>query len=259
MGLEIAWSATAGGEDVIMWYYAQGENRLGPLDQGAFDRAVAGGLVTDSTLVWRDGMSDWQPWHVVRSTAGPASAGGNAACASCGQEFPVSEMVAYAGQHVCASCKPLYFQRLREGVNLPGTYVYAGFWVRFVAKFVDGIITGILGFVLQFLLMFAIGSSDPNDPQVGVMLISTLGGIGIGLAYQLYFLVNHGATPGKMAMGLKVIRPMGEPITYGRAMGRFFAEWLSGIILYIGYIMVAFDDEKRSLHDRICDTRVVKA
>jgi uncharacterized RDD family membrane protein YckC len=30
------------------------------------------------------------------------------------------------------------------------------------------------------------------------------------------------------------------------------------MILYIGYIMAGFDDEKRTLHDRICDTRVIK-
>ena len=62
-----------------------------------------------------------------------------------------------------------------------------------------------------------------------------------------------------MACGLKVIRPDGEEITYGRACGRFFADILSYVILFIGYIMVAFDEEKRALHDRICDTRVVKA
>ena len=38
----------------------------------------------------------------------------------------------------------------------------------------------------------------------------------------------------------------------------FFAEMLSGMILGIGYLMAAFDDEKRALHDRICDTRVVR-
>ena len=38
-----------------------------------------------------------------------------------------------------------------------------------------------------------------------------------------------------------------------------FAEMLSSLTLGIGYIMVAFDDEKRGLHDRdICDTRVVR-
>jgi uncharacterized RDD family membrane protein YckC len=61
-----------------------------------------------------------------------------------------------------------------------------------------------------------------------------------------------------MACKLKVIRPDGEPITYMRAFGRHFAEVLSALILLMGYIMAGFDDQKRTLHDRICDTRVVK-
>jgi uncharacterized RDD family membrane protein YckC len=32
---------------------------------------------------------------------------------------------------------------------------------------------------------------------------------------------------------------------------------VSGIILLIGYIMAGFDEEKRALHDRVCDTRVI--
>ena len=61
-----------------------------------------------------------------------------------------------------------------------------------------------------------------------------------------------------MAVGIKVIRSDGAPITYGRAAGRFFAEYLSLLTIYIGYIMAGFDEEKRALHDHICDTRVVK-
>ena len=61
-----------------------------------------------------------------------------------------------------------------------------------------------------------------------------------------------------MALGLRIVRADGSSLTYGRATGRFFADYLSNLILFIGYIMAAFDDEKRTLHDRICDTRVVK-
>jgi uncharacterized RDD family membrane protein YckC len=61
-----------------------------------------------------------------------------------------------------------------------------------------------------------------------------------------------------MACGIKVVTPEGEKITYLRAFGRYFAKTLLGIAtLYIGYIIAAFDSEKRSLHDRICNTRVV--
>jgi uncharacterized RDD family membrane protein YckC len=62
-----------------------------------------------------------------------------------------------------------------------------------------------------------------------------------------------------MALGLKVVRADGTALTTGRIIGRHFAEWLSSLILAIGYIMAAFDDQKRALHDRICDTRVIRS
>ena len=60
-----------------------------------------------------------------------------------------------------------------------------------------------------------------------------------------------------MLCKIKIVDSSGSKIGYGRATGRFFAEILSGMICYIGYIMAGFDDEKRALHDRICNTRVV--
>ena len=61
---------------------------------------------------------------------------------------------------------------------------------------------------------------------------------------------------GKMAVGIKVTTPEGQPISYLRAFGRAWAEQLSGLICNIGYIIAAFDDQKRALHDHICNTRV---
>ena len=59
-------------------------------------------------------------------------------------------------------------------------------------------------------------------------------------------------------MRLKIVRPDGAPITYLRAFGRYFAEILSTLILFIGFMMAGWDEEKRALHDRICDTRVIR-
>jgi uncharacterized RDD family membrane protein YckC len=47
-------------------------------------------------------------------------------------------------------------------------------------------------------------------------------------------------------------------MSYLRAFGRHFAKYLSAMILGIGYFMAAFDDQRRTLHDRICETRVVR-
>jgi uncharacterized RDD family membrane protein YckC len=92
----------------------------------------------------------------------------------------------------------------------------------------------------------------------GAIFVALLS-IVLGFGYVTFFLGRYGATPGKMACGLKVVRPDGDGISYARAFGRMWAEYLSSLIFCIGYLMVAFDNEKRSLHDRICDTRVVKA
>ncbi len=40
-------------------------------------------------------------------------------------------------------------------------------------------------------------------------------------------------------------------------MGRYFANTLSGMTLGVGYVLIVFDDQKRALHDYICDTRIV--
>jgi uncharacterized RDD family membrane protein YckC len=81
--------------------------------------------------------------------------------------------------------------------------------------------------------------------------------LAIAVAYEAYFVSTRGGTLGKLALGLRIIRADGSPVPAGLAVGRYFAQWISAIILMIGYIMAAFDDQKRALHDRICETRVI--
>ena len=81
--------------------------------------------------------------------------------------------------------------------------------------------------------------------------------VGLNAVYSAIFIGKYGATPGKMACGLRVVQPDGSKVGYGRAFGRGCAEILSRMICSIGYIMAAFDPEKRALHDRMCSTRVI--
>jgi len=69
-------------------------------------------------------------------------------CAECGRLFPASETVKFGKVSVCATCKPLFIQKLKEGASLTTTMEYASFWTRFAAYFVDGIITGIVGAII---------------------------------------------------------------------------------------------------------------
>jgi uncharacterized RDD family membrane protein YckC len=211
----------------MKWYYAAAGTQVGPIDETELNRLVTMGTVRSDTLVWHDGLASWQPLGVVRGMA-PAAA-------------------VVAGRH------------------------YAGFWIRFVAKLIDGIILGVAGLILfiPVLLMFgggaALGRRGFGDgamfgpAMVGVLGVSRLIWLALSTFYEVYFLSAHGATPGKMALGLKVIRADGGPISPMLAVARHFAEWVSAIIFMIGYIMAGFDPEKRALHDRICETRVIHA
>jgi len=93
---------------------------------------------------------------------------------------------------------------------------------------------------------------------VTAQLVSGLAGLVISLAYYGWFHASRGgATLGKMAIGIKVVRGNGERLTLGRSIGRYFATILSSLTLMIGYLMAAFTDRKQALHDLICDTVVV--
>ena len=55
-----------------------------------------------------------------------------------------------------------------------------------------------------------------------------------------------------------MVTPDGGQIGYIKAFVRYVGKVVSWIILGIGFIMAAFDGEKRALHDRMCETRVVR-
>jgi uncharacterized RDD family membrane protein YckC len=138
----------------------------------------------------------------------------------------------------------------------------AGFWIRVVASLVDSFLAGFTQFCFALILAMTAGSlmdgMDPDSSGAYTML-TTLFGIVFGIVYSVFFTGYCGQTPGKMVLRIKVIRTNGAEISYGRAFLREVpGKFLSVLILGIGYLMVAFDDRKQGLHDRIADTYVVK-
>jgi len=263
----------------MKWYYADAGRQVGPVEDAQLDELLRTGAVRDDTLVWREGMASWQPHSAARGPAKPVPIPAAAVpinaetrfCSECGRPSPASEMVSIGAATVCAQCKPLYMQRVREGGQAIGVRRYAGFWIRFVALIIDGIILGVVGTIITLPLRLMLGFSavtvaQTQDPsQALAMLPAILGAAGLsilvnvilGVAYEAYFVSAKGGTIGKLALGLQIIRLDGSRLSMGQAAGRFFARWLSAVILYIGFIMAGFDPEKRALHDRICNTLVI--
>lgn len=248
------------------WYYAKDGRRQGPVELLEFERLVATGEVRADTLVWREGMVNWQRYDQARAAPLVSAAPGDR-CSQCGRALPPAEMVRFGEPGgvplwVCADCKPLYVQRLREGVAPRAQLDFAGFWIRFAARLVDGLLLFVVNLIFYAPMIFmSIGQEQGEEPSgafIAVTCVSYLLAFAFGVAYEVYFLGKSGATPGKKACNIRVVMADGGPLTYGRATGRYFAQMLSGMTLGIGYIIAAFDDEKRSLHDHICGTRVVR-
>ncbi len=226
----------------MKWYYADAGRQVGPVEDAQLDELVASGAVRDDTLIWREGMANWQPHSAVRGPAKPIPIPAAAVpiavetrfCSECGRPHPASEMVTIGTATICAQCKPLYMQRVREGGQPIGVRRYAGFWIRFVAVLIDGIILGVVGFIINLPIQMALGlgaSRMSTDPAAGLAALPVLlGTLGLSLAinfvlqaaYQIYFLSSRGATIGKLALGLKASSaPMEDHSRWARPRGDF--------------------------------------
>ena len=122
---------------------------------------------------------------------------------------------------------------------------YAGFWIRLVAFIIDGII---LSFTLALI-------SLTTTDVVSFIFLQFLA----RAVYHIAFWIGQGATPGKMAVGVKVVMTNGEPIELGAACLRYFGYIISTLLFFIGFLMIAFSAEKKGLHDNIANTVVVKS
>ena len=106
----------------MSWYYAENNERRGPIEDDAFQALVAAGTIQPDTLVWREGLASWVPYREAASgAAGPSeprpAVAGARACSHCGKLFPADEMIELAGRSICAGCKPLVVQHMIEGTG----------------------------------------------------------------------------------------------------------------------------------------------
>jgi uncharacterized RDD family membrane protein YckC len=138
----------------------------------------------------------------------------------------------------------------------------AGWWVRFFAYFVDSLIIGIPASIVGGIIAAVTGAFSSTNPNGGglfifyaILVLATIG-------YYVYFWTQRdGQTIMNKALGIKVVKTDGSPITTGTAIIRYIGYIINSIIfgLPIGFIWAAFDSQKQGWHDKIAGTYVVKA
>src|SRR5437868_1718114 len=103
-----------------MWHYISNGQQQGPVDDSALDQLLASGIVTANTMVWKEGLADWTPLQQVRTAKAVATAPvgvDSATCAMCGKAVGSDNLIELNGNRICAACKPLAVQALREGAT----------------------------------------------------------------------------------------------------------------------------------------------
>ena len=145
----------------------------------------------------------------------------------------------------------------------------AGFWIRFVAYMIDGLVmlvpTAILvGIFAAFVILTNESMDDEEPPALLVIafIVLVAAMIVVNWLYEALMTSSpRGATLGKMALGLPIVRFDGTQLSFGRATARHFAKFMVTpmVPLAIGYIMAAFTNRKRALHDILADTLVIRS
>ncbi|MBW8824035.1 MAG: RDD family protein [Xanthomonadales bacterium] len=252
------------------WYYAdrQGQQR-GPVQSQDLLGLRDAGQIDMDTLVWRNGMANWQAFATIANEVLPqpaevASAPAPAVAPVVDGSYSMYDTATPIARKDVQANDPYAAPRAQvgsgTGVQQDGHVVYAGFWKRVAAAIIDtfaigipvailiGIVAAIFGIQNNFGRGF--GSTNPGMTVVSWLLQAVV------FAW-FYSSASMMATPGKLAIGIKVVRSDGETLTFLRGFGRYFAYMLSGLMIGIGYLMAAFTDRKQALHDMICDTVVV--
>jgi uncharacterized RDD family membrane protein YckC len=222
-----------------VWIGRQGE-RLGPYRDEEVRQWLREGKVRTDDLAWHEGLTDWQPLSAMFPEDAAAA-----------PEQPVPQPPAL----------PL------AAVVSVSAEIYAGFWRRVAAFIIDFLILLVPSIIINYSMGLytaqALVTADPSSEVAmqaffsvfwSVMLVQTL-------MQWIYFAAFESsqlqATPGKMALGLRVTDDQGKRISFVRATGRYFGKLLSQLILCIGYMMAGWTERKQALHDMIAGTLVL--
>jgi uncharacterized RDD family membrane protein YckC len=211
--------------------------------------------------------------EIFCSKCGTRNSGAGQFCQKCGATLSTGAMVQPADARIqpVSPSAPAYPAPPAYAFAPPSPY--GGFWIRLLAYIIDGIVIQIVATPFFFIMALPalsriIREAEQNqDNPSPEFVLSMLGAIStfIILAFVGHWLYealltssSWQGTVGKRLLRLKVTDEAGNRIGFGRATGRFFAKILSNLLFCIGFIMIAFTDRKRGLHDMIAGTLVMK-
>ncbi len=210
-------------------------------------------------------------------------------CYKCGLKLPEQATIPGNPVKVCRGChtsnSPTSEYCYKCGLKLPeestvtGEYsILAGFWIRFASFLIDNILVFIgsliFGVVLVAILITIFpdlaGNYAVDEYTWDAILTASespatwldwaiLGFFFVfGIAYFTIAIGWKGQTLGKLMLGLKVVRTDGSRAGFLRAFIRSWGYFLCITSVGIGFLVIAWNDQKRGLHDFISNTKVIR-
>lgn len=225
------------------WYVGRGGQRRGPVSWADLQGLAAGGKILPTDLVWREGMADWVAASTIAGLFAPAPS--------------VPPVNPYAA--------PVSSDFIVPGRQIGQSMEYADYMARVGAAILDGIFVGLMGCIPGFFIgfVFVTLAGGDRDAQAGAAVLaqicSQIVGLAIGVTYSVVLETStRQGTWGKQIVGIKVTDLEGRRITVGRALGRYFAHWITGLTCGIGMLMPLWTEKKQTLHDMIAGCLALK-
>jgi uncharacterized RDD family membrane protein YckC len=188
-----------------------------------------------------------------------------------GDSAPASGVPA-AGAEASAATAPAGWQTPPEVVGPAPGIRFGSYGARFVAYLIDGLILGVVvtaailvwAAAALFAAQAAIATAENVGDAVGAAFAGTFLAVFaivlvVTLGYFPFFWARGGQTPGMKPFGLRVVRDKdGGPLGAGTAILRLLGLYVSGLVLYLGFIWVFIDKRRRGWHDLIAGTVVIE-
>lgn len=221
-----------------VWFYAQNDERKGPISQDDLLAKFSSGELTPQSLVWRKGMPEWLP---AAQTEGLLEGQGGVTVTA-QAEAPVPTLGSVVSSSPAPTGPQVYLPSVTVGpigpvptlearsvvwkapestqTSLGGTGSQSRPWPRYFARAFD---TMLVGLGLGALAVMAGGEELLGSQFLNGLMVT------LSLCFvEAALLASWGTTPGKWLFNIRVSRTNGRLLSFGQALKRAFGVFVYG-------------------------------
>jgi uncharacterized RDD family membrane protein YckC len=221
------------------WFYSDQGRQIGPVDDAALDDLARRGVIRNETLVWRDGMPNWQPYGLVRVPRPlpppPAAPYGPPAGLFPPSGFAPGEPAVWANRVI--------------GYLIDSFFVLIVMVVFYVLVFtVFGSALG-LGGALNSSGLQGLGTFG----CCCLLALFPAATLAVGLYNRVHLVSQRGSSVGQGMMKIKIVNAQGGLLTFSTALIRLLAQAGLSFIPILGLLDLLWplwDAQKQTLHDK---------